>query len=247
MSLAFYIPAALALGLMIRYKRPWRETASVTAATMFLGMYCVVCLPGVLSGDGPYAPLINGLKEVSEVFSAEFISLGALDYAEALQETVSNYIAIIPDSLLSSMLLTAMIWGGASLLVVRAILKKKCDIRPMAFFREWQLSKSFVIGCLILFAGGLILSLMELPYAAAVYSCAEIIAVVPLAVQGVCTFDFLWYFRRKNVVGRVIAILLLVFLLPISPMLFGVLGLLEQFMKLRFRLKETARNSPPNT
>lgn len=244
-GLVLYLPASLAIGLIVFYKRPWRTAAAVTAGAMFLGMYCIVCLPGVLNGTGPYGPVISTAKEVGELLSAEFTAAGAAAQAEAVQEIISNYVAIIPDSLLSTLLLTSLVWAGLSLVCVRAILRKKRDLRPMAPFREWRLPKGFAVGCLILLLGGFLLDLSGLSYAGAVYSCAEIIALLPLCLQGVALCDFLWYFRRKNVWGRVIAIAFLILLLPTSVFLFGALGLIDQFAKLRRRLSEQAKQQPP--
>ena len=249
MSIAMYLPAALALGLMIYYKRPWRSTAAVTAGALFLGMYCVVCLPGVIAGTGPFSPIITMAKDVGGLLVKEFNALGAAEQAKMVEEIIGNYVAIVPDSLLATLLMTAMVWAGVSLIVVRSFLKKRRELRPMAPFREWRLSKSFVWGCIILIAGGFLLSALELGYAAAVYSCAEIIALLPLALQGLALCDFLWFFRRKTAAGRVIAIVLLILLLPMSVIFFGMLGLVDQFAKVRRKLTAAAaarQQNPPS-
>jgi len=250
LSLVMYLPASLALGLMIYYKRPWRSTAAVTAGALFLGMYCVVCLPGVIAGTGPYGPIITMAKEIGSFLSAEFTALGAAEQAKMAEEIIHNYVAIVPDSLLATLLMTSMVWAGLSLIVVRSFLKKRRELRPMAPMREWRLPKGFVWGSLILLAGGLILSTMDLAYAAAVTACAEIIALLPLALQGVALCDFLWYVRRKSAAGRVIAIILLVLLLPTSVIFFAMMGFIEQLTKIRMKLKlaEAARDAanPPD-
>ena len=250
MSIALYLPAALALGLMMYYKRPWRNAAALTAGAMFLGMYCIVCLPGVISGTGPYGPIIATAKEIGTLITNEFTALGAVEQAEAVNKIIGNYIAIVPDSLLATLLMTSMVWAGLSLLVTRAILKKKREFRPMAPMREWRLPKGFVLGTLILLAGGFILSAMDFAYAAAVIACAEIIALLPLSLQGVALCDFFWYLRRKNAVGRVLAIVLLVLLLPTSVIFFSMLGFVEQISKIRLKLKiaqaEKDAANPPN-
>lgn len=54
-ALALFAPASLCVGYCLRFGKPYRVAAVSAAAAITAGYYCLICLPSVLAGEGPFA------------------------------------------------------------------------------------------------------------------------------------------------------------------------------------------------
>jgi uncharacterized protein YybS (DUF2232 family) len=174
--------------------------------------------------------------------------------AEQLEmfQTQSAYLVIQVPGMLSGLIaMTAMCVGFLNVLIARALSKHVgAELRPMAAFADWQLSKGFLLGSAILLVGSFLLAQEGVYNAGAMFSAAMALAVGPLALNGLCLLAFTQRLQKRPK-GRFIItvatlIILTIFLAlsgirPITIDILTMLGLYERISRLRTRIQ--ARSS----
>ena len=136
-------------------------------------LYAAVCLPGILSGAGPYA----AAQQYGEQIASRMTALAQTAYqdgaaaAQIMQESFDLLIQAIPSTLVGLLIFCSMAAGGCNVLLARALAKSAgAQLRPMAPFKAWRLDKSFLGGVAVLAVGALVLWLMDLSYSCLLYT-----------------------------------------------------------------------------
>lgn len=78
-ALALFAPASLCVGCCLRFKKPYRTAAVSAAAAIAAGYYCLLCLPSLLAGEGPFAAMEETLLTLADAMASlgrEFAQAG---------------------------------------------------------------------------------------------------------------------------------------------------------------------------
>lgn len=234
-ALILYIPSALLLAYFFSTRKSYRVAVALLAAAFSLGLYALVCLPSLLAGNGPFAALTEFVKEFGAAILQTASSMN-LD-AQAM-ELFENMVAALPYTVPStatlSMISTGMAAGMANVLIARALLRRaKRDTRPMARFSEWQLSRSFTLGSLILLIGALAVQLINVANADAIATAVECVVGAPYALMGVCTMAFTSRIKAKSKGFFVLSIVALALLFPYSMLGLCMIGAADRLFNIR--------------
>lgn len=236
---AVYAPAALAVGLMLYKRRPYRYAAATAAALNTLGMYALLCLPGILDGSGPYTAIQDSVSMMKDVFVQAGTLAGTEEQIKLFSQLLDRLIAMIPDTLLASIVSIAMASAGLAVLIAHGIAKKRSQtLLPMAQIADWRLGRSFFIGACVLLAGSLVVLLIEMNGGYAVMLCAQVIAGLPIMLQGIALIEYLGRRKQRLAAYRAAWICGGLLLMPFSVYVFSVLGIADQVIRLRARIDE---------
>ncbi len=156
--LSLYLPASLVLCYCLIRRRSWRSAALGGSLAMALGLYALLCLPSLLSGNGPFGDFENTFRLLGEQLATAVPQLGA---PEALVDQIKNYSAYLqlsaPSLVTGTIVGMAMFFGFFAPLIARGLCKAAgVETRPMARFENWQLGRSFMQGLVVLLIGALI-------------------------------------------------------------------------------------------
>ena len=238
-----FLPASVILALMISAKRPWRTAVGLCCAALCAGLYCVVCLPSLIAGGGTFDTMVNVAKDIVYGTDTAFVYL-----REAFSRLLpADYISLLPDlmpAMTTVFIMTlGMGLGFFDVIIARSLLKRAgAQVRPMAPMPEWQLTRSFSWGAVILLIGLLVIVLNNIVYSEAISAAIELIVMAPYMLMGVCFFEFTGRKRAGNrAVRRVLGAAALTLLMPYS--LYGLA--LGGFIERTFRIRERINNPPP--
>jgi uncharacterized protein YybS (DUF2232 family) len=237
--LAVFIPAAIALTVLLRKKRSTLTTTAVTCALMILPLWSLVCLNDILaskpiysSAVASYAGAINQL----ETASAQLGVAGNFDL-------IRTGIAALPVMLPAMIFIFGMLGAFFSLLTARALSKRNgAELHPMLPFGLIRLPKGYMLVAVaaVLFAA---LARDSGWYGFdAVFATAIAAFGTPLFVEGIGVIAFLIKTRSLKNTGCSI-IFILVLLTVVSGMFITILipsvliiGIYEQLFRLRARM-----------
>lgn len=237
--LCTFVPATILLSYHLVRRKPWRNAAAWTAASMGVGLYFLLCLPSLLAGEGPFgefeaaiALIARQLVEMAEQMGITGSALSQLkDYAAYLQLAA-------PELLTVTMLGLAMAFGFLCVILARGLLLAAgCGngLRPMARFCNWQLGRSFSFGMLILVMGALVVLMLDLNNSVAMASAIELLVGGPLALIGLSFIAYLRALRKRGPGYLVVMYGLVVLMLPLSLYVLVILGLLDRLFQFRAR------------
>lgn len=230
------IPGYLIMTLL-RRRRPYRTAVCAAAAGSAAGMYCALCVPSLIAYANPFAALENSVEEIMQGAAA------LLQYTDPSAVTdeafMSDLASLIPDMFMPGLIVSALASGLACVVICRALMLKTRyagGLKPMARFRMWRLSKSFCIGCLVLFAGALIVLYSEINGAYGIWNTVLTIIILPFALQGISYQIFIQQVRKPPLWAKLMFWAPIALLFPVSLLLLAALGLIEQARHLRARI-----------
>lgn len=235
--------AALAIGggaliyyAFISAKKPYRSALAAAAVVTVAALYCRYALMDMLADEAPFSAMREAMLELSDSFADFAAQSGQTAEAEALVSVLRELADMLPDVMLSVLIAMGM---GAALVGVCLcclIARKRADIKPMARFSDWALSKSFTAGSLILTVAAMAAGFSKLTHATSLVLSLMTVALLPLAAQGVAMQAFTYRLRKR---GRGLQIALWVmsaFLIPYCIFYYAIVGFIEQITRLRRRL-----------
>lgn len=242
-ALALFAPASLCVGCCLRFKKPYRTAAVSAAAAIAAGYYCLLCLPSLLAGEGPFAAMEETLLTLADAMASlgrEFAQAG-FDAAatEPMVELLRAASLLAPEITCIMIVSCGMAFGLMDVVLARRMaLAAKAQLKPMAPFPLWQLSKNYTIGAAVLFVSALLVLLLKLNNANAVFVVAECVIFLPLMLMGVCFMDFLTRITGGNgKLRRALFYVCIVMLFPYSAIFLLILGLVDRISRLRRRFR----------
>ena len=225
-------------------------TAALACACFILGLYCAVCLPGVLSGEGAFSEIQNAFSESMEAFKEAVSTVPAEEYP-GFQDTVSStadtLVASVPLFTVPGIIVTSCVTALSNTLFFRLLIKNHREalgISPMLPFRSWSVPKSLTPGLIILLLGTLILNLTDSSVYEAVSISVSALIGFPFLLQAICLIEYLIYRSKsghalKRVLIYTACAVFTSFLL--SPLI--MIGCFEQLFRLRERMDARGQKS----
>lgn len=236
---------ALAIYVMQRRRLGNVYTAAAAAGLSLLALYCAVCLPGILSGEGAFleiqtlaAELTGGLRAI--LAAAPGATEELLTFWNGYLEAFENAVADMVVPALAGMSCALAL---SNLLFFRLFARgRDFGLAPLRPFADWAIPRSMTGGLALFLVAALVLELVGWDYAEGLSGTIHAIVGFPLIVQGLALIDF--FIRR----GRARAAMIRVPVYIGIGLLFGLLrsallmlGCFEQLLRLRERL----RQAPP--
>ncbi|MEG1548278.1 MAG: DUF2232 domain-containing protein [Clostridia bacterium] len=235
-DIAIFAPAAVIIALVINKKQPHRVGVAAASGALALGGYLLLCLPSLLAGKDPFALLTEGMVSIVESLTAVFKSMSEVPVgmADALE-----YIQLLPSMVpeMATMLLVgaAMVAGFANYIIAYALSRRTVkELKPMAPFRLWQLSRSFTWGALILLLGAMIVTNRGMINAAAISVAVQTILVGPFALSGMCFFEFIASVRAgSGALIRIVVYAAVALMMPYSIIGLAIIGMADRIFHIR--------------
>lgn len=226
---------------IFKKKGAYRTAVAYCVFTAALSQYCATCLMPLIELGDPFAHYTEFATYFADALlnsGAELgLEQGALDQLEYLAAYMKR---CAPDIAVISIVGTSMLAGLLNVIIAKGLCKKfNTDLKKMAPFHKWQLSRSFHKGSLILVAGALIISFTSINNVTAIMMAISLIVIGPYALMGLCFLVFSFKFRKK---GRGIIIASSVMMLALLPYsLYGLclMGLADRLMGIRRRAGKT--------
>lgn len=233
--LAAFLPAALLLALFFRRGLPYRSALSALALCFALARYAMLCLPSLLAGEEAYAAVRAQIALVMEAY-VQMGSLVGLAPSAALAALMEE---MAPEITMVVVIAPALLFALLNVLLLRfACVRTGIELRPMAPYYEWRLSKESLTGALILLGGALIVRFFSLKNAAAVSTAIETLLLCQFALNGFCYMDFMaLQVLRQPPWRRAMRYVLygLFFMYGATVIYLAVMGLLDCLLSLRAR------------
>ena len=230
-------------------------TALALLGIALAALYAMVCLPGILSGAGAFAPIQAAAEEFAAIVKEMAavmpgIAPEALAQLNALAEQLSGMAAAMTVPVLCVL---AQALGFINLLLFKALAKMgKLKVTPMRPFRLWAIPQSMTYGLVFLLLASLALEWTGWEYAESLSNTVNILVGMPLVLQGLCVVDFMIVRGGKNIAQRRILFYLggwLVSWLMQMPLLFQtplmMVGCFDQIFRFRARLSGMPPIKPP--
>lgn len=256
-SFAFYGPsaavsltvlfagAAVCIYLMMKARMPHAHVVLAAAGIAMVGFYGLVCMPGILSGDGAFAAVqavVDDSIALMQDMTKTAQAMGAVLDPNALKVLDSYYATLSADTpklVVPLLAVFASVTGLANVLFFRLFVRRRAEefhLLPLHAFRDWRVPSGLTVGLFLMLIGALILNFAGWDYAEGLSNTVEILAVMPFMLQGVCVTDFLIMRRSKNPAAmRTIIYILMVILFGAfrTPLL--IVGAMDQLFHLRDR------------
>ena len=218
-------------------------TALSLAGLFLVGLYCAICLPGILSGAGAFAGVQTAIDEMIAVYRAAVQQLSGVN-AETL-DFINTYLdafsEAVPSFLVGALCVGAGVLGLSNLLFFRLFCRKRAEvsISPMRAFRYWTMPRSMMLGLFALLIGSLVLEWAGWSYAEGLSSTVDVLVGMPLLLQGLCVVDFFLARAPKRVTsGRVITYVLMAVFFSFLQTPLILLGCVEQIARIRDRMQK---------
>ena len=237
---------AYAAAAALRKKSTHFNGLLLTSAAAASAIYGLLCFPSLLAGYpafygveqamGRFFELFETMPEMGTMPNMEaMLSMASLGNMEDLRRMLTAQIQVIVPCLAC---LAGGVMGFVTYLLPYPLTKKQPDrpLRPMVRFRMWRVPKSAAWGIVTLLAATLIAALGDfVPNMDAVIPAVMVIALLPFAVQGLSLIVFLSTLPRPGCFQLWLVLPLLILTFPTCLLTVCLLGLIEQFMKIRLR------------
>ncbi len=232
---AIFAPAAALLAFFFKRKLPYRSALAAVGGTLAAARYLSYCLPSILAGQEAYAQI----RELLEQITRAYVSMGQL-VGVTLPESAPALIAdMAPQMTMISAIAPALLFAFLNILFLRALcVKRGIELRPMARYYDWKLSKESLIGAGILTAGMIVVRLMSLTHAPAISTAIETILLCEFAFNGFCYTEHNAVKILRQPLGRRVLRYILYFFLMlygISLVFLAIVGLADCIFSLRAR------------
>ena len=249
-ALGLFVPASLCVGYCLSNKKPYRTAAISAAAAIAAGCYCLLCLPYIIDGEGPFAgveemllAVADAMKEVGgQLTGSGTGTTVAPEAVENVVESIRSASLLAPEITCAMIVASGMAFGLLDVVLARRMaFAAKVELRPMAPFGLWQLSKNYTVSACVLLAAAVVTLLLRLNNASAVLIFAECVVLLPILLMGTCFMDFLTRVTPGNgALRRAISYVCIILLFPYSAVLLLILGLVDRVTRLRrrFRVRE---------
>lgn len=241
--LLVFLPAGIIIGFCLHGKKPYRSAVIGASLALALGYYCLICLPGMLSGDGPFyamEQLFLGMADMIAAQAQPLTEAGLLLEGDVtvIADTIRSMSLLAPEMTVLSLSLLGMGFGFLDVLIARMLAKNAVQLRPMAPFCKWQLSKQYTAINLTAFFAALICLVFGLNNAGAVLVAAECVCVFPMMLMGVCFLEFLSRIPGSGgKVRRILTYVCVALLLPYSLIFLLLMGFLDRVIRIRKRVR----------
>lgn len=210
-------------------------------------LYALVCLPGILSGEGAFTAVQGVLDESVAAFRALTDAMGTLpvENADTFYQSLDAYVKMLPTFIVPALCIGGGVLGLSNFLFFRLFCRGKgYSITPLRPFKYWAIPRDLTTGLIVMLLGSFIMSLTGWDYADALSNTVNVLVGMPLLLQGLCVLDFLLSRKAdgKETTRRVLTYLVtgLLFVVLQTPLI--MLGCFDQVF--RFRTRATA---PPRT
>jgi len=238
--------AAVAVFYMLTRKMSNAYTALTLSGIFLVGLYCAVCLPGVLSGAGAFAGSQAAIDETVSLYRAMAQQMSGLnaDSLALINEYLDAFSKAVPSFIVGGLCAGAGVLGLSNLLFFRLFCRKHTEISisPMRAFRFWTMPRSMMLGLFALLIGSLVLEWSGWTYAEGLSNTVNVLVAMPLLLQGLCVIDFFLARAPQRVtVARVVTYVLLAVLFGFLQTPLILLGCIEQIIRIRDRMQ----NTPP--
>lgn len=210
--------AALILILMLVFQKPYRTMLVLCAMVISFAMLFFVILSSKDTGAKPFEEIVNSIV-------SSYLSLGKIPPYEAIY-----------DLGLCFLIASGMFYAWLNLMITRIIAnmsEHSFTIKHMARYELWQLSSNFNIGAIVITACIILLSLLPLSNSKLYVYAGAFIILLPLCVQGFCFISFLGEAGCLFVKSKLLTILIVIALFPLSLILLIVSGIIEQIFRFR--------------
>lgn len=214
-----------------------------------VGIYAIVCLPGILSGAGAF----TAVKELFAGYAAELKEEVALFAGEALKDVVADFaeqvdalVDLVPDVTTGMIFLTGFIGGLGTVLLYFALTRKKRETLDLAVpgrVADWTVPKVIFRPLFIFYLVAAVLYMFDVANAASIYYVVSVTFSFVTVINGFATAEWLLEkIRRKRGLFRALAYVLTAALpmLAVSPL--STLGFIDCVFHIRRRV--IVRNAP---
>ena len=249
LGLTFSVAAATAVFCYTQTHDVSNTYTALTLSGLFLvGLYCAVCLPGVLSGAGAFAEAQAAIDSVLSVYREAAQQLPGVSAESLAQigEYIDAFSEAVPSNVVAALCASAGVFGLANVLFYHLFCRKCKTIRlaPMREFRYWTMPRSMVLGLFAILIGSYAMDWAGWTFADGMVNTVNMLVGMPLLLQGLSVVDFLIARSQKNVtVNRVVTYVLLGVLFGIAQMPLVMIGCFE----LIFRFRDRIQNVPPKS
>lgn len=220
-------------------------TVAAASGIASVCLYALVCLPGILSGEGAFTAVLDVLDESVAAFRAIADSTGALpaENADAFYQSLDAYVKLLPTFIVPALCIGGGVLGLSNFLFFRLFSRGKAySITPLRPFKYWSIPRDLTTGLIVMLVGSLLMGLTGWDYADALSNTVNALVGMPLLLQGLCVLDFLLSRKAdgRESTRRVLTYLVtgLLFVVLQTPLI--MLGCFDQVF--RFRMRAT---SPP--
>lgn len=241
---AMFLPAGVIIWVCLKKRLAYRTAASLAAAAEALALYALTCLPSMLSGGSPF----DMYREYMAVFGDAMILTGEQmavsgEIAEAIAKYAAYMEVMAPDIAVFTMIALGMISGLVCTVLARLMCKKaKAELKPMAPFSHWQLTREFTWGCMVLIIGALVCGLLNVNNASAILIAIESIVGGPYCLMGICLVAFAVKYRVRGGGVLAVAIIGLVLMFPYSVYGLAFMGMADRAFKMRKNMLSAKKN-----
>ena len=218
----YFVVLSLIMALMFKNHRSYRAIIAVVAVGVALSIFLKSIMPAILVGDPPFSHLQQALDDAT-------VAVGLTP------STAPSAMLYLPYSIflgmLSSGIMTVLLYHLTK--YAKRLTASDIRLKPMAPVYMWYLSKNFNTGLAVWAIAAILLLGLEIKNANIILISMLVIMGMPLLVQGMCT---VWYACRAGcfmTLSAWIVFVLLILFMPSSLYVMVILGLFEQFSRLR--------------
>lgn len=154
--------AGVAYSLLIRFGFSNSESIIASSVLMALGMFLILCLPGMRENTDIYAPVKEYIAGVSERSLAAYDSLGVggAEGRQALVDYTNTMLDAVPDITVPTVFCLSLIACFINCLLLHLLNRTAClPLRPLPPFAMWRMPSYFSGVSLALMVAGLVLML----------------------------------------------------------------------------------------
>lgn len=242
---ALLLPAGvLTLGLLQRkHMGGFFTAAGVTGVTVAL-LYGMLCMPGVLSGEGAFTQMQQEITAAEAPLVEMLLEMQGATTVEAEQQMISQFLSVLQEVPATVPYVAAgeiCFYGGVSgflsTLLFFAFTRKyrvALGVNAPSHFRLWTMPKSFTVPVLLLSVAGFIMALTGTDNGHAVYNTITLLFEVPFIVMGIAMLDYLLsLLPRRNTLWKVLVFVGIGVLFTAVANVLMMIGLFEQVFRIR--------------
>lgn len=219
-----------AVFVFLRRRLANRHALFAYTAVLCIGVYLMMTLGSLLSGEGPYAGVTDYLQGIDKEFSE---ALGSA-YSREMEESIHTIISAVPDMLMLFTLIIAETVGFAVLMLSRTFCRAfGFAPAPMAELERWRLPKSILWGTLVTAAVCAAAFILKLSISASLAWAMGFVFVSMYAVQGMAYTAFIYKRLKAGTALRVVTWILVFLFVPYSLFVLALMGFIEQITKKR--------------
>ncbi len=240
---AMLLSQSFIIAYIFKKRGAYRTAVAYCAFAAGLSQYGSSCLIPLIELGDPFAHYIEYAAYFAD---AAMESAAQMGLEQAAMDQMEFFAAFLkrsaPDIAVLSIIGTSLLAGLLNVLIAKGLCKKfRADTKPMASFTEWQLSRSFYKGALILVIGAFIISFSSVNNASAILLALTMIVACPYMLMGLCFLVFSIKTRRRGKGFLIFCSILLIALFPYSLYGLCIMGLADKILGIRHAAGITKR------